>query len=490
VGADAIILSIVVVYMATLLGIGALAARRASSSEEFFLAGRSLGSWVTAVSSAAASESGWVVLGAVGMAYSEGVAALWFAPSCLIGYWINLYALAPRLRREAARTGALTLPDLLAARFSDPLHLVRLVGVGVIFLSLGAYVAAQMTATAKAMQAILGVSYAQGIALGGVIIVLYTLMGGFRAVSWTDFFQGMVMVFALVVMPLLVVAKVGGYTPMLHALAAVDPGLATVTGNRTGFALFGFLTGLLGIGLGYPGQPHVITRYMAAASDEKVRQSQVIAMIWGVLVFYGAGFLGLAGRVLMPGLVRPGADPEQLFPLLARQLLHPLLAGVMLAAILSAIMSTVSSQLLVAASAVSRDLFERVLGFARSGRASVLAGRVAVLLLGVAAIAVALQDVRVVFWFVLFAWSGMGAAFGPVLLLSLWTDLLTRRGAIAAMVIGFAVTVAWKTSGLSDRVIYELVPAFLLATAAALGVSWMDRRLSRNTRAATGVPAL
>lgn len=487
-GADALIVLIVASYMAILLGIGAAAARLTRSPEEFFLAGRTLGSWVTAISSTAASESGWVVLGAVGMAYSEGVAALWFAPSCLIGYWINLYALAPRLRREAARTGALTLPDVLAARFSDPLHLVRVVGVGVIFLSLGAYVAAQMTATGKAMQAILGVSYGQGIAAGGVVIVLYTLMGGFRAVAWTDFFQGLVMVVALVAMPLVVVAKVGGYGEMLRALAATDPGLVTVTGNRTGFALFGFLTGLLGIGLGYPGQPHVITRYMAASSDEKIRQSQVIAMVWGVFVFYGAGFLGLAGRVLMPQLARPGGDPEQLFPLLARQLLHPLVAGVMLAAILSAIMSTVSSQLLVAASAVSRDLFERVLGFARSGRASVLAGRIAVLLLGAAGIVVALQDVRVVFWFVLFAWSGMGAAFGPVLLLSLWTDLLTRRGAIAGMVTGFAVTVAWKTSGLSDRVIYELVPAILLSAVAALAVSLLDRRLSPPARTPSLVP--
>jgi sodium/proline symporter len=482
VSADALVLTIVAVYMAVLLGIGAAAARITRSPVDFFLAGRSLGSWVTAISSTAASESGWVVLGAVGMAYTNGVSALWFAPGCLMGYWINLYLLAPRLRRETARTGALTLPDLLATRFGEDRHVVRLIAVAVIFLSLGGYVAAQMTATGKAMQAILGISYTKGIVVGGVIIVIYTLMGGFRAVSWTDFFQGAMMVVALVAMPLLVVAKIGGYGPMLQSLAAIDPSLVTVTGNRTGFALFGFLAGLVGIGLGYPGQPHVITRYMAAASDEKIRRSQVIAMVWGVLVFYGAGFLGLAGRILMPALARHGGDPEQLFPLLARSLLPPLVAGVMLAAVLSAIMSTVSSQLLVAASAVSRDLLERVLGMARSGRASVLAGRVAVLLLGGAGIAVALQQVRVVFWFVLFAWSGLGAAFGPVLLLSLWTDLLTRAGAIAGMVTGFVVTVVWKTSGLSERVIYELLPAFVLATVAAVVVSWLDRRLSRRTR--------
>ena len=476
-GADAIILAVTAAYMAILLGIGWAAGRLTRSPEDFFLANRSLGSWVTAISSTASSESGWVVLGAVGMAYTHGVAALWFAPGCLLGYMANLYLLAPRLRREAERTRALTLPDLLANRFGDPLHVVRLVGVVIIFLCLGGYVAAQMTATGKAMQAILGITYLQGIVFGGLIIVVYTLMGGFRAVAWTDFFQGLVMVVALVAMPVLVLAKVGGYSAMLAQLAAVKPELVTLSGGRVSFALFGWITGLVGIGLGYPGQPHVDTRYMAASSDEKIRQTQVIAMVWGVLVFYGAGYLGLGGRLLMPQLAS-GGDPEQLFPLLSRQMLHPLLAGVMLAAILSAIMSTVSSQLLVAASAVSRDLFEQVFGAARSGRASILAGRLAVLVLGVAALLVALTDVRVVFWFVLFAWSGLGAAFGPVLLLALWTDALTRKGAIAGMVTGFVVTVAWKLSGLSDRVIYELVPAFVLAAAAALLVSWLDRRLA------------
>lgn len=474
--ADATILTIVVVYMAILLGIGWAAARQTRSTEDFFLAGRSLGSWVTAISSTASSESGWVVLGAVGMAYAQGVSALWYAPGCLLGYVVNLYWLAPRLRRESARTGALTLPDLIAARFGDPGHVLRLVAVAIVFLSLGGYVAAQMTATGKAMSAILGVPYAQGILWGGAIVVVYTLMGGFRAVSWTDFFQGTVMVFALVAMPLLVVAKVGGYSAMLAKVSAVSPDLVTLGGGRTGFALFGFVAGLVGIGLGYPGQPHVLTRYMAASGDEKIRQTQVIAMVWGVLVFYGAGILGLAGRVLMPELSTPGGDPEQLFPLLSRSLLHPLLAGVMLAAILSAIMSTVSSQLLVAASAVSRDVFEQVLGKARTDRASVLAGRVSVLVLGAFALVVALQDVRVVFWFVLFAWSGLGAAFGPVLLLGLDGDRVTRKGALAGMLTGFLVTVAWKTSGLSDRFIYELVPAFALSFLATWGVSALERR--------------
>jgi len=477
VAGDPAIAAIVAVYMAVLLGIGAAAGRLTRSPEDFFLANRSLGAWVTAISSTAASESGWVVLGAVGMTYVHGVAALLFAPSCLAGYWINLYWLAPRLRRAARRTGALTLPDLLVATIGDRFHLLRLLSVGIIVASLGGYVAAQMTATGKAMQAILGLTYPQGIAIGGVIIVIYTLMGGFRAVAWTDFVQGLIMAAALVVMPVLAVASVGGYSEMLHRLAEVDPHLVTLSGGRTRFALFGFATGLLGIGLGYPGQPHVLTRYMAAAGEEEIRRSQVIAMIWGVVVFFGAGYLGLAGRLLMPELGQ-GGDPEQLFPLLARTFLPAVVAGIMLAAILSAIMSTVSSQLLVAASAVSRDLLEGVFGVVRSSRASVLAGRAAVLAVGVAAMLVAWQDVRVVFWFVLFAWSGMGAAFGPVLLLSLGGRRVTHTGALAGLLTGFVVTVAWKLAGLSG-LIYELVPAFLLATLATIITSRLEARRGR-----------
>ena len=478
---------IVAIYMVALMVIGFFAERRTKSVETFFLANRSLGSWVTAISSTAASESGWVVLGAVGLAYKDGVSALWFAPGCLFGYWINLYWLAPRLRREAERTGALTIPDLLATRYGDPLRLIRGIGFVVIFLSLGGYVAAQMTATGKAMEAILSVSYAQGILIGGAIIVAYTFLGGFLAVSWTDFLQGLVMVFALALMPILAVQAAGGYSATLGKVAAEGAGLVSITGGKSGYALFGTLVGLFGIGLGYPGQPHVVTRYMAAQSDEKIRRSAVIAMVWGVIVFFGAGFLGLAGRVLMPRLGQPGGDPEQLFPLLSKQMLHPLLAGVMLAAILSAIMSTVSSQLLVVASAVSRDLLHGIFRVRQEARGAVWGARAAVLVLGVAGLLVALSDVRVVFWFVLFAWSGLGAAFGPVLLLALTTDKLTRAGVVAGMATGFVVTVVWKLGGLSDYV-YELVPAFFLAGAAALIASAVERR-SRAGAAAAARPA-
>ncbi|MCX7830960.1 MAG: sodium/proline symporter, partial [Acidobacteria bacterium] len=336
-----IILFIVLIYTLALLFIGYISALKTKSQEDFFLAGRTLGSWVTAISSTASSESGWVVLGFVGMAYKEGVSALWTAVGCLFGYFVNLYFLAPKLREKTKNLNSLTLPDYIAERFQDKSNLLRIIASLIILFSLLGYLAAQMTAVGKAMNAILPVDYSAGVVVGGAVILIYTLIGGFRAVSYTDFIQGLIMVFALVVMPIIALNKAGGYSSVLHHLKNIDPSLITVFGNRNGFALFGFVIGLLGIGLGYPGQPHVITRYMAAESDEKIRQSQLIAMVWGTLVFYGAGFLGLAGRILMPLM----EDPEKLFPVVSKSLLHPVLAGIMLSAILSAIMSTVSSQL-------------------------------------------------------------------------------------------------------------------------------------------------
>lgn len=473
---DAIILIIVLLYTALLLFIGYISALKTKSREDFFLAGRSLGSWVTAISSTASSESGWVVLGFVGMAYKEGVTALWTAVGCLLGYFVNLYLLAPKLRENTKSLNSLTLPDYISDRFEDKTNILRISSSLIILFSLLGYLAAQMTAVGKAMNAILTVDYSTGVILGGIVILIYTLTGGFRAVSYTDFIQGIIMVFALVVMPLIVVAKAGGYSTMLSNLNNIDPSLIAVTGNRTGFALFGFVIGLLGIGLGYPGQPHVITRYMAAESDEKIRQSQIIAMAWGTLVFYGAGFLGLAGRIVMPSI----EDPEKLFPIISKSLLNPILAAIMLSAILSAIMSTVSSQLLVASSSLSRDILDKSFGIVKTEKSALLLGRASIFFLAIFSIWVALTDIRIVFWFVLFAWSGLGASFGPLVLYSLWTNYITKWGAFASMVVGFTTTVLWKLSGLSDKLVYELVPAFVFASFAAFGFSFLEKLIKKE----------
>jgi sodium/proline symporter len=435
---------VMVAYLGVLLFIGWRAARRTHGGEDFHLAGRSLGAWSAGISSTASSESGWVTLGAVGMTFTYGVSGLWYAPGCLLGYLVNVYLIAPRLRPLSANQGSVTLTDIITRRWGDPRNVLRLTATTIILICMMGYVAAQMTAAGKAFSSSLGFEgrsgYVLGVVIGAAVIILVTSLGGFRAVAWTDLFQGLLVAIALIALPLYAIARLGGFGALVQGLGAIDPNLLSAGGGRIGPALWGFIIGQLGIGLGYPGMPHVITRYMATRNDREVQRLQVIAMFWGVAVFYGAGLVGLAGRVTLPEL----ADGEQALMALALQLVHPVLAGLILAAVISAILSTVSSQLLVAASAVSYDVVEKTFGRASDDRRSLVLGRWTVAVVGLIGILVALTEVRLVFWFVLFAWSGLGAAFAPLILLALLQRGVNRHGALAAMLTGTGVTVAWK----------------------------------------------
>jgi sodium/proline symporter len=530
--------SVMVIYLGVLLVIGWQAARRTHGGEDFHLAGRSLGAWSAGISSTASSESGWVTLGAVGMTFTYGVSGLWYAPGCLLGYLVNVYLVAPRLRPLSANQGSVTLTDVITRRWGDPRNVLRLTATTIILVCMMGYVAAQMTAAGKAFSSSLGLEgrsgYVLGVVIGAAVIILVTSLGGFRAVAWTDLFQGLLVAIAMIALPLYAIARLGGFDVLVQGLGAIDTNFLSAGGGRLGPVLWGFIIGQLGIGLGYPGMPHVITRYMAARDDRQVQRLQVIAMFWGVAVFYGAGLVGLVGRVMLPGL----ADGEQALMALALQLVHPVLAGLLLAAVISAILSTVSSQLLVAASAVSYDVVEETLGKASDDRRSLILGRCTVALVGLIGILVALSEVRLVFWFVLFAWSGLGASFAPLILLAMAKRGVNRFGALAAMLTGTGVTVAWKLGrdvaanpeafarvwwitliaaaallalgGLTrafdrgDQIgvvsaslltvmswwlvqqwglhnLYELVPAFFLAAFAALAVSAVTQRLNVET---------
>jgi sodium/proline symporter len=435
---------VMVLYLGVLLVIGWRAARQTHGGEDFHLAGRSLGAWSAGISSTASSESGWVTLGAVGMTFTHGISGLWYAPGCLLGYLVNVYVVAPRLRPLSETYGSVTLTDVITRRWGDPRNVLRVTATTIILLCMMGYVAAQMTAAGKAFSSSLGLGgrggYLLGVIIGAIVITLVTSLGGFRAVAWTDLFQGLLVAVALIALPIFAIFKLGGLGALIQGLGTVSPEMLTAAGDRIGPALWGFIIGQLGIGLGYPGMPHVITRYMAARDDREVQRLQVIAMMWGVAVFYGAGVVGLVGRVMLPEL----ADGEQALMALALHLVHPVLAGLLLAAVISAILSTVSSQLLVAASAVSYDIVEETLGKASDDRRSLVLGRITVALVGLAGILVALTEVRLVFWFVLFAWSGLGAAFSPLILLALGKRGVNRHGALAAMLSGVGVTVVWN----------------------------------------------
>lgn len=483
---------VMVAYLGVLLVIGWQAARRTHGGEDFHLAGRSLGAWSAGISSTASSESGWVTLGAVGMTFVHGVSGLWYAPGCLLGYLVNVYVVAPRLRPLSAAHGSVTLTDVITRRWGDPKNVLRVTATAIILVCMMGYVAAQMTAAGKAFSSSLGLEgrggYLLGVIIGAIVITVVTSLGGFRAVAWTDLFQGLLVAGALIALPLYAVARLGGFGTLVAGLGAIDPSFLTASGDRVGPALWGFVIGQLGIGLGYPGMPHVITRYMAARDDREVQRLQVIAMAWGLAVFYGAGLVGLVGRVMLPDL----ADGEQALMALALELVHPVLAGLLLAAVISAVLSTVSSQLLVAASAVSYDIVEETLGRSRDDRRSLLLGRITVAVVGLLGVLVALSEVRLVFWFVLFAWSGLGAAFAPLILLALARRGVNRHGALAAMLTGIGVTVAWKLG----RDAAENPAAFarvwwiaILAAAAILALGELARAFSAGDRIAVAAAA-
>jgi sodium/proline symporter len=475
--------TVMVAYLGVLLFIGWKASTKTHGGEDFHLAGRSLGAWSAGISSTASSESGWVTLGAVGMTFVYGVSGLWYAPGCLLGYLVNVYLVAPRLRPLSAQQGSVTLTDVITRRWGDPKNVLRITSTTIILICMMGYVAAQMTAAGKAFSSSLGLEgrsgYILGVVIGAAVIILVTSLGGFRAVAWTDLFQGLLVAAALIGLPLFAIAKLGGFGALVQGLGAINPDFLSAGGGRLGPALWGFIVGQLGIGLGYPGMPHVITRYMATRDDRQVQRLQVIAMFWGLAVFYGAGLVGLAGRVMLPEL----AEGEQALMAMALHLVHPVLAGLLLAAVISAILSTVSSQLLVAASAVSYDIVEKTIGTASDDRRSLVLGRWTVAVVGIIGILVALTEVRLVFWFVLFAWSGLGASFAPLVLLALARRGVNRHGAFAAMLTGTGVTIAWKLgrdASANPEIFAKVWWVTLLAAAAILVLGLLTRSFERS----------
>tara|TARA_B110000263_G_scaffold108649_1_gene94977 strand:- start:5 stop:1432 length:1428 start_codon:yes stop_codon:yes gene_type:complete len=448
------------IYCIIMLCVGYAASRSTYSPNDFFLANRSLKAWVTAISSTASSESAWAVMGTVGLAYKDGLSALWFFPGCLLGYALNWFFIAERLREHSHQKGSLTIPDYLETHFNDHTHLLRITSVIIIFACMMAYIAAQFLAIGKTFDAIFDISHLVSIPIGGAIVIFYTMMGGFRAVAWTDFIQGLLMVIGLVVLSLTAVIEVGGFAAISQKVNSLAPTALTWMGGKTTTVFLGSMIGLLGIGLGYPGQPHVITRYMAAKDTNAIKQGTWIAFGWGTLMYSSAILLGICGKVLFPEL----SDPEHLYPTAAEHLLPIFLTAFVMTSLLAAIMSTISSQLIVAASAMAHDIYSKIITNALNTSQVLTISRLTIFFIGLGAMLIALNDIDMIFWFVLFAWSGLGASFGPVILFTLYYKKTSREGAIGGILTGFLTTIIWKVTGLSDSIIYELVPAFFLSS--------------------------
>jgi len=468
-----IITIIFVLYLVILAGFALWSRAETHTMSGYFIAGKKLPPWVVAFSTNATGESGWLLLGLTGMGYAAGAQAFWVVAGEVIGIALAWLLLSRRIKRLADESDSITVPDVLAARFNDKAHVLRKVSLLIILVMVGAYVSAQMVATGKAFDGFTDMDYSTGVLVGATIIILYTLVGGYKAVAWTDLIQGILMLLGLIIVPLIAIDAVGGWSSVVANLAGQDPGLLTPWGpeGKSTLALVGILS-FLAVGLPFMGVPQLMVRFMSARSEKSLVPAMVISVIVILLFDIGAVLTGMAGRALFPGL----EDPETILPVISTTLLHPVLGGVMMVVVLAAIMSTVDSLLILASSAVVRDYWQQIRGSSLSDRSLAHRGKLITVVIGAIGIAFALHQTPVIFWFVLFAWSGLGAAFGPVLLCGLWYPGTTLAGAIAGMLGGFVTTIAWVLwfkPYFYD--LLEVIPGFLVGLALTLIVSKLTK---------------
>jgi sodium/proline symporter len=463
---DPSVLAGLLLYFLAMLGVGLVAYRYMNTLDDFVLGGRRLGPLVAAISERASGESAWFLLGLPGAAYGLGFTEYWSVIGIACGILFSWTFIAIPLRRETARMGALTLPDYFELRFNDRTRLLRVVSMIVILFFYTAYVAAQLHGAGKILNATFGIDPVWGIVIGAAVVAFYTLMGGFLAVAWTDLVQGLLMSVVAVILPIVGLLHVGGPGALMKKLAVRGPDFLSMSGGEVGYAfLFGVVVGGLAWGFGYLGQPHLLTRYMAIRRTSELRRGGLIAMGWVLLSYWGAPLIGVMGvAVLGPDL----ADPEQVMPLLAKALVPGWLAGLMIAGATAAMMSTADSQLLVATSTLIEDIYVRMFRPNTSPARLVMLSRLATLLLAAIAFILAISALlgsALIDGMVAYAWTGLGASFGPPLLLSLWWRRTTWAGALAGMVGGMIATVIWENSGLLQDILDIKAAAVLISAA-------------------------
>lgn len=419
-------------YNLILIGVGLWARGRNKSVADFFLAGRGLGPWVAAISASASSSSAWTLLGVSGAAYAWGLPALWIFPATVGGFLLNWLWVAPRLKVLAQSESAVTLSEVIApSSLGHARNRILRVAAAIIVFCFTFYIASQFEAAGKAFESVFDLSKQNSIVIGAAIVLVYTLLGGFWAVSVTDSIQGVLMVVASVALPIVALSAVGGFGALAAGLDSIGAVGSPITGGSL-VTVF-FVLGLFGIGIGYPGQPHVVNRFMALKDDRALKQGRVIAIGWATIVYAGMLLLGLSARVLFADL----GDSEQVLFHVASELLPAVISGVMVAAVLSAIMSTADSQLLVAASAISYDW--NLAG--RSKNDGLVGTRATVVIVLILATILALVWRADIFSRVLFAWSAAGSAFGPILIMRLLGRSVTPMATLLAMLAGFGLTV-------------------------------------------------
>jgi len=445
-----------IVYFVLLLGIGFYFYRKNVSIEDYLLGGRGMGAWVTALSAQASDMSGWLLMGLPGAIYLAGAVNVWIAIGLFIGTVLNWKLVSSRLRVYTERTGTITLPCFFEQRFGDPTGLLRVVSAIIILIFFTIYASSGLVATGKLFESTFNVQYKTAVIVGGGIIVLYTFLGGFLAVCWTDLFQGTLMLLALIVVPALAYIDVGGISAISEAMTF--KGIQKSLMPQEGHLGVLMIVSTMAWGLGYFGQPHILARFMSAKSVGKLAESMAIAVIWVFISLGGAVVVGFTGIGMFDNLA--GGEEEKVFIYMIGKLLGPWLGGVMLAAILSAIMSTIDSQLLVSSSALTEDFYQKAIKKNATDKEIILVGRICVIIISAIALVLALSPNDTILGIVAYAWGGFGAAFGPLVLFALFSRRTSWQSALSGMVTGTVVLVVWKQVGLSSR-LYEIVPGFI-----------------------------
>lgn len=481
-------------YFIIMMMIGVYAYRKSTSDvSEYMLGGRQLHPAVGALSAGASDMSGWMLMGLPGAIYVSGFSAAWIAVGLVIGAYLNYRFVAPRLRvyTELA-DDSITIPDFFENRFNDSSHALRVISALVIIIFFTVYTSSGIVAGGKLFESAFGLNYQLGLFVTAGVVLAYTVIGGFLAVSLTDFVQGCIMFIALVLVPVIAFFAIGG---LAGAEESILGATQTVDGAVRNAQFFNWWTedmtiigliSLLAWGLGYFGQPHIIVRFMAIRSLKDVATARLIGMSWMLVTVIGAvlvGYVGLA-YVQQNNLQTTLTDPEAIFILLSQALFHPLVAGFLLAAILAAIMSTISSQLLVSSSSITEDVYKTFFKREASQSELVLVGRIATVVVCLVAIALAFNPNSNILDLVANAWAGFGSAFGPIILLSLFWRGLTRDGALAGMIIGAVVVLFWlyvpvlPAEGGAvplESFIYAMIPGFFLSGLSAIAVSLVGR---------------
>ncbi len=476
---DITIITTFVLYIGLMMGIGVYYYRRTRNMSDYFLGNRKLGAWVTSLSAEASDMSGWMLMGVPGFAYLAGLNAGWIAVGIAIGTWANWHFVAARLRKYTELAdNALTLPEFLQNRYDDHSGLLRIVPAIFILIFFVIYSSSGFVSAGRLFETVFGIPYEYAIFLGAGSVVFYTLVGGFLAVSRTDFIQGVMMFFAILVVPVCGAMASGGFEATVASVESIDASLLDPFSKVDGTTIsFIEVVSLLAWGIGYFGQPHILVRFMAIRTSKEVSQATHIAMTWVILSLAAAVAVGIVGRVYLQTPLE-GTASETVFLVMTNELFPPIVAGLVLSAVLAAIMSTASSQLLVAASAFAQDFYRTIIHKDAEQTELVWISRASVLVIASIAILLGLNPNSFILDMVSYAWAGFGAAFGPAILMSLFWKRTTRNGIIAGIIVGGVTVLVWKQFALFG--LYEIVPGFLFSLLAIWAVSLLGAAPSKD----------